>query len=85
MSSKIRAYILRLALQQSEAVLSSRHLRFEAVYTHFATADQPDTPFLETQRTRFDAPARCRHRIFCMANAIQIADIRSFPWPQPAE
>jgi alanine racemase len=35
-------------------VLSSRHLAFEAVYTHFATADQPDSPFLERQRLRFD-------------------------------
>mgnify|MGYP003347681497 CR=1 FL=1 len=36
------------------AVLGSRHLTFEAVYTHFATADQPDSEFLETQRQRFE-------------------------------
>jgi alanine racemase len=36
------------------AVLGSRHLTFEAVYTHFATADVPESPFLEEQRTRFD-------------------------------
>jgi alanine racemase len=35
-------------------VLASPHLEFEAVYTHFATADMPDSPFLEEQRVRFD-------------------------------
>jgi alanine racemase len=36
------------------AVLASPWLQFDAVYTHFATADQPESPFLEEQRTRFD-------------------------------
>jgi alanine racemase len=36
------------------AVLGSPHLTIEAVYTHFATADQPESPFLEEQRGRFD-------------------------------
>jgi len=36
------------------AVLGSRHLVLDAVYTHFATADVLDSPFLEEQRTRFD-------------------------------
>ena len=36
------------------AVLGSRHLEFEAVYTHFATADIPESPFLEEQRARFE-------------------------------
>jgi alanine racemase len=35
-------------------VLGSRQLDFEAVYTHFATADQPDVPFMDQQRGRFD-------------------------------
>ena len=35
-------------------VLSSAHLKIEAVYTHFATADVPESVFLEEQRTRFD-------------------------------
>jgi alanine racemase len=35
-------------------VLSSPHLRFEAVYTHFATADDPQSPFFDEQRGRFD-------------------------------
>ena len=35
-------------------MLASRHLRIDAVYTHFATADQAESPFLEEQRTRFD-------------------------------
>jgi alanine racemase len=35
-------------------VVGSRHLSIEAVYTHFATADDPESDFLETQRTRFE-------------------------------
>lgn len=35
-------------------VLSSPHLACEAVYTHFATADEPESAFLEEQRSRFE-------------------------------
>jgi alanine racemase len=36
-------------------VLGSAHLQFDAVYTHFATADVLDAPsFMDEQRTRFD-------------------------------
>jgi alanine racemase len=35
-------------------VLAAPHLRIEAVYTHFATADRPESPWLEEQRRRFD-------------------------------
>jgi alanine racemase len=35
------------------AVLGSAHLQFDAVYTHFATADDPESPFLDEQRGRF--------------------------------
>lgn len=36
------------------ALLAMPHLRIEAVYTHFATADQPESPWMEEQRRRFD-------------------------------
>jgi len=36
------------------AVLASPHLSFEAAYSHFATADEPESPFFEEQRARFD-------------------------------
>jgi alanine racemase len=35
-------------------VLAARHLAIEAVYTHMATANDPESPFLEEQRSRFD-------------------------------
>jgi alanine racemase len=35
-------------------VIGSPHLRIEAAYTHFATADVPESPFLEEQRRRFE-------------------------------
>jgi len=36
------------------AVLESPHLSFDAVYTHFATADVPESAFMDEQRSRFD-------------------------------
>lgn len=35
-------------------VLAMKHLRLEAMYTHFATADRPESPMLEEQRVRFE-------------------------------
>jgi alanine racemase len=35
-------------------VLSSPNLRLEAVYTHFATADDPEQPLFNDQRIRFE-------------------------------
>jgi alanine racemase len=36
-------------------VAASPNLAFDAVYTHFATADDPDHPLFAEQRTRFEA------------------------------
>lgn len=36
------------------AVLAMRHLRIQSVYTHFATADRPESPMLDEQRVRFE-------------------------------
>jgi alanine racemase len=36
-------------------LLASRNLRLDAVYTHFATADNPESDLFDTQRTRFEA------------------------------
>jgi len=35
-------------------VLGSPHLDIQAVYSHFATADEPESPFLDEQRARFE-------------------------------
>ncbi|HSL19952.1 MAG TPA: alanine racemase [Vicinamibacterales bacterium] len=35
-------------------VLASRNLEFDAVYTHFATADDMESPMMEEQRVRFE-------------------------------
>jgi alanine racemase len=35
-------------------LLASPHLRIDAVYTHFATADSPDDPLFGEQRERFE-------------------------------
>jgi alanine racemase len=36
-------------------LLASRNLHLDAVYTHFATADNPESELFDTQRTRFEA------------------------------
>jgi alanine racemase len=36
-------------------MLASDHLRLDGVFTHFASADEPESPLLDTQRERFDA------------------------------
>jgi alanine racemase len=36
-------------------VLESPHLKLQGAFTHFASADAPDSPVFEQQRTRFDA------------------------------
>ena len=35
-------------------LLNSAHLELAAVYTHFATADAPEQPLMDEQRTRFE-------------------------------
>jgi alanine racemase len=35
-------------------LVASRNLEIVAVYTHFATADEPDSPLFHTQRERFE-------------------------------
>jgi alanine racemase len=39
-------------------VLASSNLRLEAIYTHFATADEPESPFFDLQRTNFEAAVK---------------------------
>ena len=39
-------------------VLGSANLRLEAIYTHFATADDPDLPLFNDQRVRFDEASK---------------------------
>ena len=35
-------------------LLASDNLDLDAIYTHFATADDPDSPLFQEQRVRFD-------------------------------
>ena len=39
-------------------VLGSAHLRLEGVFTHFASADEPESSVFNTQRERFDAASQ---------------------------
>jgi alanine racemase len=36
-------------------LFASANLRLDAIYTHFATADEPETPFFDQQRENFEA------------------------------
>jgi len=40
------------------ALFRSAHLRLDAVYTHFATADEPEAPAFDDQRRRFEEAGR---------------------------
>lgn len=74
------------------AVLASRHLRVDAIYTHFASADVPESPMLEEQRGRFEraraalgamglAPAVKRH---AANSAALLRDERTwYDWVRP--
>ena len=35
-------------------LIASSHLKIDGLYTHFATADNPDSPLMEEQRARFE-------------------------------
>jgi alanine racemase len=50
-------------------LLASAHLRIDAVYTHFATADDPESPFMDEQRGRFD-------RAMAALGALGLRDVR---------
>ncbi|MBN8210840.1 alanine racemase [Bacillus sp. NTK071] len=40
-----------------ECLKKNSSFKVEGLYTHFATADEPDNPFIETQRNRFEEMA----------------------------
>ena len=40
--------------QTMPGVITSPHLQIDAIYSHFATADEPESPFLDEQRRRFE-------------------------------
>lgn len=57
-------------------VLASPNLRLEAVYTHFATADEADTPFFERQRQNFEAALKSIDRRVLIHAANSAATLR---------
>jgi alanine racemase len=50
-------------------VLGSANLRLEAIYTHFATADDPDLPLFNDQRVRFEDASKIVQELSGPANA----------------
>ena len=44
-------------------LLASPNLELEAVYTHFATADEPEHPLFETQRVNFEEACETLHEL----------------------
>ena len=73
------------------AVLASPHLDITAVYTHFATADDPESPWLDEQRARFDRGVAAAHamglgavRRHAANSAALIRDARTwYDWVRP--
>ena len=50
-------------------VLASANLRLDAVYTHFASADAPESPLLDQQRQNYDAALRVVDDLLCHEGA----------------
>jgi alanine racemase len=44
-------------------LLASPYLELEGIYTHFATADDPEHPLMELQRARFEAALAALHEM----------------------
>ena len=51
------------------ALLASANLRLDAVYTHFASADVPESPLFEQQRQNYEAALRVVDDLLCHASA----------------
>ena len=61
-------------------LLASSTLRLDAVYTHFASADVPESPVFDTQRARFDLAWSVVNEL-CRESRIANSDSR-FPIPE---
>ena len=57
-------------------LLASSNLRLEAIYTHFATADEPESPFFDLQRTNFEAALKVIDRNVLIHAANSAATLR---------
>ena len=62
-------------------LLASSTLRLDAVYTHFASADVPESPVFNTQRARFDIAWSVVNEL-CRESRIANSESR-FPNPEP--
>jgi len=62
-------------------LLASSTLRLDAVYTHFASADVPESPVFDTQRARFDLAWSVVNEL-CRESRIANSESR-FPNPEP--
>ena len=62
-------------------LLASSNLRLDAVYTHFASADVPESPVFDTQRARFDLAWSVVNEL-CRESRIANSESR-FPNPEP--
>jgi len=62
-------------------LLASSNLRLDAVYTHFASADVPESPVFDTQRARFDIAWSVVNEL-CRESRIANSESR-FPNPEP--
>jgi alanine racemase len=51
-------------------LFASQNLDLEAIYTHFATADDPDSPLFNEQRVRFDKARRESRDLQCGVGAV---------------
>src|SRR5438067_820570 len=56
-------------------LLASPNLELDAVYTHFATADVPDSPVFEKQRVRFEQALKDVAELRAVARRLEPSDV----------
>ncbi len=68
---------LGFQIEETQSILNADHgIRWMGLMTHFACADEPDNPFTELQRSRFDAIETPAGMLRSMANSAAI-----LAWP----
>jgi alanine racemase len=60
-------------------LLSSANLRLDAVYTHFASADVPESPVFETQRTNYEKAVGIVDELFSRTIKVRAASREESP------
>src|SRR4029079_1678948 len=63
-------------------LFASGNLRLDAVYTHFASADDPESPLFDQQRQNYDAALRVVDDLLCHYSPAESSVARTLSGPR---